>query len=263
MAISTKVIGRSLAAVGIVVFGLALSASLSTDSAAIPLGGAPTRVLARQVAAARQRLGGKLGNLGPRSRPERRRVRTAGRNHAARTGRPRMAASCWAGIIRSRRFPLLLKFLDGQQTLSVQVHPDDARAARLDPPDAGKTEAWLVVEALPGSMIYAGLKPGVDRDRLAGGDPRGDVRAMPERLRGVAGRLRFRARRNGSRPRRRSAGGRNPAVERHDLPAVRLEPRWARRPAAAAAHRARARRSSISLAARSCRNVRRRPIGRK
>jgi mannose-6-phosphate isomerase len=64
-------------------------------------------------------------------------------------------------------FPLLLKFLDACKTLSVQVHPDDARAARLDPPDAGKTEAWLVVEALPGSKIYAGLKPGVDRDRLA------------------------------------------------------------------------------------------------
>jgi mannose-6-phosphate isomerase len=64
-------------------------------------------------------------------------------------------------------FPLLLKFLDACKTLSVQVHPDDARAAQLDPPDAGKTEAWLVVEALPGSKIYAGLKPGVDRDRLA------------------------------------------------------------------------------------------------
>ena len=64
-------------------------------------------------------------------------------------------------------FPLLLKFLDGNQTLSLQVHPDDAQAARLDPPDAGKTEAWVVVEALPGSMIYAGLKPGVERDQLA------------------------------------------------------------------------------------------------
>ena len=41
------------------------------------------------------------------------------------------------------------------------------RAARLDPPDAGKTEAWVVVEAEPGSMIYAGLKPGVDRAELA------------------------------------------------------------------------------------------------
>jgi mannose-6-phosphate isomerase len=64
-------------------------------------------------------------------------------------------------------FPLLLKFLDACKTLSVQVHPNDAQAARLDPPDAGKTEAWLVVEALPDSKIYAGLKPGVDRDRLA------------------------------------------------------------------------------------------------
>jgi mannose-6-phosphate isomerase len=63
-------------------------------------------------------------------------------------------------------FPLLLKFLDGQQTLSLQVHPDDALASRLDPPDAGKTEAWFVVEALPGSVIYAGLKPGVDRSQL-------------------------------------------------------------------------------------------------
>jgi mannose-6-phosphate isomerase len=65
------------------------------------------------------------------------------------------------------RFPLLLKFLDAAETLSVQVHPDDARAARLDPPDAGKTEAWVVVETSPGSTIYAGLKPGVDRAELA------------------------------------------------------------------------------------------------
>ncbi len=65
------------------------------------------------------------------------------------------------------RFPLLLKFLDAAQTLSVQVHPDDAQAARLDPPDLGKTEAWVVLEAEPGSMIYAGLTSGVDRDTLA------------------------------------------------------------------------------------------------
>lgn len=65
------------------------------------------------------------------------------------------------------RFPLLFKFLDAQQTLSVQVHPDDARAARLDPPDYGKTEAWYVMDAAPGSLIYAGLKRGFDRDALA------------------------------------------------------------------------------------------------
>jgi mannose-6-phosphate isomerase len=61
------------------------------------------------------------------------------------------------------RFPLLLKFLDAADRLSLQVHPDDARAALLDPPDLGKTETWVVLEAVPGSLIYAGLKPGVDR----------------------------------------------------------------------------------------------------
>jgi len=61
------------------------------------------------------------------------------------------------------RFPLLLKFLDANRHLSIQVHPDDAFGATLDPPDLGKTEAWYVMAAEPGAKIYAGLKPGVDR----------------------------------------------------------------------------------------------------
>jgi mannose-6-phosphate isomerase len=60
----------------------------------------------------------------------------------------------------------LFKFLDAQRTLSVQVHPNDAQAARLDPPDLGKTEAWVVLAAEPGAKIYAGLKPGIDRATL-------------------------------------------------------------------------------------------------
>jgi mannose-6-phosphate isomerase len=66
-----------------------------------------------------------------------------------------------------RSFPLLFKFLDACRDLSVQVHPDDARAARLTPPDLGKTEAWYVIDAAPGSRIYAGLHAGVDREALA------------------------------------------------------------------------------------------------
>jgi mannose-6-phosphate isomerase len=62
-----------------------------------------------------------------------------------------------------RQFPLLFKYLDAQRTLSVQVHPNDAQAAQLDPPDLGKTEAWVVLGAEPGSKIYAGLQAGVDR----------------------------------------------------------------------------------------------------
>ena len=64
-------------------------------------------------------------------------------------------------------FPLLFKFLDACRDLSVQVHPDDARAAKLLPPDRGKTEAWYVVDALPESRIYAGLRAGVDQTALA------------------------------------------------------------------------------------------------
>lgn len=65
------------------------------------------------------------------------------------------------------RFPLLLKFLDANQNLSVQVHPDDALGATLTPPDLGKTEAWYVMQADPGSKIYAGLKMGVTQADFA------------------------------------------------------------------------------------------------
>lgn len=65
-----------------------------------------------------------------------------------------------------RRFPLLFKFLDARRVLSVQVHPDDARAAQLALPDSGKTEAWVVLYANPNSVIYAGLRDGVDRATL-------------------------------------------------------------------------------------------------
>ena len=65
------------------------------------------------------------------------------------------------------RFPLLVKFLDAALAISVQVHPNDDQAARLDPPDLGKTEAWYILSADPGSVIYAGLREGVDRRQLA------------------------------------------------------------------------------------------------
>jgi mannose-6-phosphate isomerase len=65
------------------------------------------------------------------------------------------------------QFPLLIKFLDANDRLSLQVHPDDARAAKLTPPSFGKTEAWVVLEAKPGSYLYAGLRRGVDRELLA------------------------------------------------------------------------------------------------
>ena len=65
------------------------------------------------------------------------------------------------------QFPLLLKYLDAQQNLSLQVHPNDAYGATMNPPDLGKTEAWVVMHAEPDSVIYAGLKRGFDRAAFA------------------------------------------------------------------------------------------------
>lgn len=64
------------------------------------------------------------------------------------------------------RFPLLLKYLDANQRLSVQVHPDDALAARMKLRDSGKTEAWVILAAEPTSSIWAGLKQPIDRNAL-------------------------------------------------------------------------------------------------
>jgi mannose-6-phosphate isomerase len=61
---------------------------------------------------------------------------------------------------RFRRFPLLLKFLDAREMLSVQVHPDDTHKDLLPAGETGKTEAWVVLEAGTKSRIYAGLKSG-------------------------------------------------------------------------------------------------------
>jgi mannose-6-phosphate isomerase len=67
---------------------------------------------------------------------------------------------------RFPRFPLLLKFIDAADMLSVQVHPSDRHAADLLLGDGGKTEAWVVLEAAPDSRIYAGLRPGTTEDDL-------------------------------------------------------------------------------------------------
>jgi len=65
------------------------------------------------------------------------------------------------------RFPLLFKFLDCNRNLSVQVHPDDQMGGRLDPPDLGKTEAWVVLHADPDAKIYSGLRADVDRKQMS------------------------------------------------------------------------------------------------
>ena len=54
-------------------------------------------------------------------------------------------------------FPLLIKFIDAHQNLSIQVHPDDETAHRQGKP-RGKTEMWYVMDSAPDAMLYNGLR---------------------------------------------------------------------------------------------------------
>lgn len=67
---------------------------------------------------------------------------------------------------RNGRFPLLIKLLDCNDDLSVQVHPADEYEG-LPEGELGKTEMWYVIDAKPGAKIIYGLKPGHTRESFA------------------------------------------------------------------------------------------------
>lgn len=59
--------------------------------------------------------------------------------------------------ISTEKFPLLVKLINSKEKLSVQVHPDDEYAKRVEN-EFGKTEAWYVVDAKPGAKLIVGTK---------------------------------------------------------------------------------------------------------
>ncbi|MHC4418746.1 MAG: type I phosphomannose isomerase catalytic subunit, partial [Planctomycetota bacterium] len=71
-------------------------------------------------------------------------------------------------------FPLLIKFLDAEDVLSVQVHPDPATCKRMGKGDP-KTECWYIISAAHGAAIYKGLKKGVGREEFSEAIKSGDV----------------------------------------------------------------------------------------
>lgn len=95
-----------------------------------------------------------------------------------------------AVALEGNRFPLLLKLLDANQILSLQVHPDAAAAARMGPPAALKTECWYVLESRHG-YILKGVREGVNADQfrqvLEGLDGELAIADMVERVEVKAG----------------------------------------------------------------------------
>lgn len=84
----------------------------------------------------------------------------------------RDAAALWGSKLlgdaspdASGAFPLLIKFLDADQNLSVQTHPSESYA-QAHPEAHIKHEAWCVIAARPGAMIYRGVRKGVTRDDM-------------------------------------------------------------------------------------------------
>jgi len=72
------------------------------------------------------------------------------------------------------QFPILIKFLDAREDLSVQVHPDEAYAA-LNANCHLKSEAWYVLKHEPGAAIYKGLRAGTTREQFEAAIRQGTV----------------------------------------------------------------------------------------
>ena len=72
--------------------------------------------------------------------------------------------------------PILIKFIDARQDLSVQVHPDDAYAAAYENGQRGKTEFWYVLDAAEDARLVYGLNRDVTEDTLRAAIDRGDLK---------------------------------------------------------------------------------------
>jgi len=78
-------------------------------------------------------------------------------------------------------FPLLIKILDANDVLSVQVHPDPETCRRTGKGDP-KTECWYIIDAAPGAVIYKGLKSGVTKDEFAQSIENGNCDQLLEKV---------------------------------------------------------------------------------
>ena len=74
---------------------------------------------------------------------------------------PKAGGNC---IAENGDLPILVKLIDAREALSVQVHPDDAYAAKMG--QRGKTELWHILDAAPGAGIYLGVKEEIDREEF-------------------------------------------------------------------------------------------------
>ena len=83
-----------------------------------------------------------------------------------------------AGNDPAQGIPLLAKFIDASDWLSIQVHPDDEQARALEGEPRGKTEAWVVLRADAGARLVIGLQPGTTRADMSDAIRRNRLEAL-------------------------------------------------------------------------------------
>jgi len=87
-------------------------------------------------------------------------------------------------------FPLLIKLLDAEDILSVQVHPDPQTCQQMGK-GKPKTECWYIISAADGAVIYKGLKKGVSKEEFADAIKKGNVDETIAKVPVVAGQCHF------------------------------------------------------------------------
>lgn len=85
------------------------------------------------------------------------------------------------------RFPILIKLLDCNQWLSLQVHPDDRQAELEGAGQFGKTEAWYFLETKADAEIICGIKPGISRTEVEESIQQGTILTFSRREKVTSG----------------------------------------------------------------------------
>jgi len=78
-------------------------------------------------------------------------------------------------------FPLLIKILDAEDVLSIQVHPDQVTCKKMAA-GSPKTECWYIISAAPDAVIYKGLKPGVTKAKFTEAIANGTTAELLEKI---------------------------------------------------------------------------------
>jgi mannose-6-phosphate isomerase len=82
-------------------------------------------------------------------------------SHVTKKWGEKLIGTAWENIPTGGRFPLLIKYLDAQDDLSIQVHPDTDATQKYFPNDFSKDESWIILHTDKNGKILHGFKPGI------------------------------------------------------------------------------------------------------